>query len=816
MSGARVSTGDGSWAETGRPPRRVAVLDAVAILVAFALGAWAVWPVYGTLRGPGVVLGGLVLGALVAWAGRRGRWTWWRTTVAGLVVYLVAVVPLAVPSALGDLPSNLGFGAREAVQAPVTAWKALASTPLPVGSFGSLLVPAFVVALVAGVVALTIVWRRPSRAAWAVLPSLAPLLFAIVWGPRESSVAVTLGRLEVAQPREVAWGGAWLVVMVCWLALRARWSVHQVRYLDASGRSRRSSGGVVRRTTLGAGMVLVAVAVAVLVAPGWADGRTVARSVVEPQTVAQPQVSPLSGFRSFFEPGTLDAPLFTVRDAADGTRLRVATLAFYDGDVYEVLDPSAPGAGLQRLAFRIPDTDPSQATGPARSVTVTSDGYSGAWVPTVGRPVSVSFQGTSARTLDSSLFADPATGSVLSVAERGNGAQGVVPGDVLHVDFRAQAVAPDAAQASGRSPLVSQDDAPALFTWIAAQGVGGATVGDVRTLVDAMMQRSYLGHSLQEPVAGNGEQTWVSEIGDDETPYAFLSSFAGHNLARVDDGVFAAMNAAAVRCGAVESCAATVGDQEQYAVAAALIAQAKGFPARVVLGADVPDDGVVRGGDMTAWAEIEAADGTWATLDVVPRTDNVFVDDETATTPERVPTTVDEQEATELEAPAQKPQSGDAPTARDSPQEQPATSSWWPLVRAIGWGVLALVVLLAPFVLVLVGKSLRRRRRRGAPAAEARIAGGWEEYVDAHLDAGAPAVGTRTRSEVAALYGGPSGGLLAERADRAVFGDVDPGDAEADEFWRIVAAELDDVRRTQGWARRWRSAVSLRSVRNVR
>jgi len=814
MSGEQGVRDRGGWARRDVVPWRVRVLDVLVVVATLALGAWASWPVYGSVRGPLATAAGLVLGGGVAWWSRRGRWTWWQVTVATLVAYVVLAIPVAIPSALRELPSNLGYGARELVTAPVTAWKELATTPLPVGSFGSLLVPAFLVALVATVVALSIVWRGSRGVAWAAVPLLLPLVLGVAWGPREVSVTLGVLGLHVSQPREVAWGGAWLVLVVCWLTLRGRWSVRQVRYLDAAGRSRGSSGGVVRRAALGAGTVLVAVLVAVVVAPGWAGDRTVVRSVVQPQTVAQPLGSPLSDFRSYFEPGALDAPLFTVTGLADGARLRVATLGSYDGDVYQVMDASEPQAGLPRLAFRLPDPGPEQASGPVRTATVTSDGYTGPWVPTAGRPVEVTFDGPVARRLASALFADPATGSVLEVAPRAGGVQGIVPGDSFRVAYREPAEAPDSAQPVGRSPLVVEDDAPEMFAWLDAQGSGGATVGDVRELVAAMMERSYLGHSLQEPVAASGERTWLTAL-EADGPYAFRPSYAGHGLARVDDGVFGAMNRAAARCGTQDRCASTVGDQEQYAVAAALLAEAKGFPARVVLGATVPSDGVVRGQDMTAWTEVQAADGRWAAIDIVPRTDNEFVPDDTTTTPQRVPTTVRRQEAQELEPPAQKPQTGEAPTARDSPAQHAAAASWWPLVRKVLWGVLALAVLLAPFVGVLVAKGARRRRRRRAGDVETRITGGWEEYVDAHLDAGAPPPGTRTRSEVADLYGGRSGALLAQRADRAVFGDLEPEGAEAEDYWRIVDEELADVRSAQGWWRRRRSALSLRSVRKA-
>ena len=57
-----------------------------------------------------------------------------------------------------------------------------------------------------------------------------------------------------------------------------------------------------------------------------------------------------------------------------------------------------------------------------------------------------------------------------------------------------------------------------------------------------------------------------------------------------------------------------VGNDEQYAATMALIANDIGVPARVVLGAVVPESGVVTGSDVSAWVELRAADGTWRTL----------------------------------------------------------------------------------------------------------------------------------------------------------------------------------------------------------
>ena len=59
----------------------------------------------------------------------------------------------------------------------------------------------------------------------------------------------------------------------------------------------------------------------------------------------------------------------------------------------------------------------------------------------------------------------------------------------------------------------------------------------------------------------------------------------------------------------------SVGNDEQYAAAMALMANRLRVPARVVVGAVLPASGVVKGKDVTAWVELRAADGTWQTLE---------------------------------------------------------------------------------------------------------------------------------------------------------------------------------------------------------
>ena len=80
-----------------------------------------------------------------------------------------------------------------------------------------------------------------------------------------------------------------------------------------------------------------------------------------------------------------------------------------------------------------------------------------------------------------------------------------------------------------------------------------------------------------------------------------------------------------------------------------------------------------------------------------------------------------------------------------------------------------------------------RAAPQGTPAA--RIAGGWDEYVDAAVDAGREAPRPLTRRELAEAFATPSGAELAETADRAVFSGAAAADEDAAAFWRLVDAE---------------------------
>ncbi len=245
-----------------------------------------------------------------------------------------------------------------------------------------------------------------------------------------------------------------------------------------------------------------------------------------------------------------------------------------------------------------------------------------------------------------------------------------------------------------------------------------------------------------------------------------------------------------------------IGDDEQYAAAMALLANAVGVPARVSLDGTVEADGSVYGKDVHADVELDLAQYGWVTLPASQFTGTK-------------PPTLKPHIATPPPAPAKvvPPQSSNAApvTANNSSNAVSHGSSDQPKHGGFVIPAIVLVVLrdaglplvvLAAIAASLVGaKALRRRRRRrhGPPAA--RVAGAWREVLDLCRDLGMAPAGHATRREQAAhaeRHGLASIITIAAAADAAVFGPDDPDDAAAGRIWALVAESRHGTDRAPG------------------
>jgi hypothetical protein len=771
--------------------------------------AIAAWPVYRGLSFVVVALAGALLGAGVAVV---VTWRRWGAGIAAALlagVFLLVSVPLAVPSRLGG-PLEIVRGLGEAVSGLLLAWKDLVTVDLPVGSYRNLLVPALVVFLVGTALALLLAWRVDRWALAAVPVGLAMLGFGLFFGRTAVSAPLRIGPVALYAPLETALGAFGVLTAMLWLAWRTgderRDALARASAASGVRLSRRPTRTDRRRTALGAAMVVTALVAAVAVVPWAARGadRDVLRSAAGPEREVAAAVSPLAEYRGLFQGARADDVLFRVVSAGGAPeRIRVAVLDTYDGETFRAGGGVTGGTPFTRVPAAL-----DAGAGRDIDVDVRIDALEGIWAPTAGRLSSVEFEGERSAALADRFYysADAAAGVETA-------AGGLAAGDAYRLRGVEPEV-PDLGAVSAPGGDVAAVEAPDnLRRWVQEHttGEGGTALSG---LVDLLRERGYLSHALT--VDETEPPSWMTAL----PGYSFQPSAAGHSLARVDQ-MFARLleRESDPRAASTGNYVAAVGDDEQFAVATALIAGELGFPARVVLGARLTsadpalatcEDGACRARDLSAWTEVRSAEGQWVPVDVTPQaTQSPSLE----ITQQRDPENVTEVRPDSVEE-VVPPEPVQEDNAND---DQPAAAdgwdlSWlWPALRVSGIVLLVLAVLLGPFLAIVAAKAARRRSRRRAPEPALAIAGGWEEYVDAGVDAGRVAPRALTRPELADAFATTAGARLAADADRAVFSRESTSDQDAAEFWRIVDAERRALTRGRGLWRRIRAAVSLRS-----
>lgn len=757
-----------SRAARARPPRpgAVFVLVNVAMLwLSTAIAATALWPIYRSAGVLVVVATGLVLGSLIGVLGAMFRWPSPVVMLATVVGFLAVGVPVAVPSqaSLGLLPTPDGL--RDLVTGVALGWKQLLTISLPVGEYQALLVPAFVLVLGASVIGSSVALRA-RRGELAVLAPVVVFIVATAFGP-------SFPERPIAAPI------ALLVAVLLWLVwfrwYRRRAAIRMLAAQSGGVRSDSASAGI--RTAVAA-VVILAVASGAAVAatasvPPTAD-RTVLRTTIVQPFDPRDYVSPLAGFRGYWRLQQANSVLFEVNGLPEGGRIRLATLDSYDGVVYAV---GSDAVSSDSGSFtRVPvDFDQSRVEGEQVTLRVAIADYSGVWLPTIGKFESIRFAGSTADALRDAFYYNDTTGTAAVVG-------GIGPGD----SYTLTAVVPDQPTRSelaglepGAATVPAPLDVPDELTARLDEYVTGIETPGERLLamLDGLAEDGYISHG----------------VGEDEPP-----SRSGH---------------AADRIAELLTAPRMIGDGEQYAVTAALMARDLGFPARVVLGF-VPTDGQgdveVRGDDVSAWIEVDTAQYGWVAIDPNPPLREI---------PDELPedNTQVARPQTIVPPPVLEPEPFDRQSTPESEQDlppdlNPVLQALLLAARIIGFTFAGLAILIAPFIVVIAAKVRRRRLRRKAPTPMARISGGWQEFEDAVLDHGLSPAASATRSEVASIAGGVQSQVLAAVADRAVFAPEEPGEAQADSVWRAVdelQASLDSG--LTRWER-LRARISLRSL----
>jgi hypothetical protein len=731
-----------------------------------AIAATALWPIYRSTAVVVLVGGALALGTTIAVAGAYFRWPSPVVMLVTVVGFLLVGVPLAVPtqSRFGVVPTPDGM--IDLVTGVALGWKQLLTISLPVGDYQALLVPALVLILTTTVIGLGVALRT-ARPEIAVVFPIVVFLVSTAFGPRFPD------RLLVAPIALLATVLLWLV----WLRWnRRRLAVRSLlaRSIDAAGDDRTPDAGVAGLRTAVSAVLILAVASttavgALVLAPPTAD-RTVLRTAIVPPFDPRDYVSPLSGFRSYWQPDSVDSTLFEISGLPEGGRIRLATLDTYNGVVYSV--GSGRVTNQSGLFSRVPSSfDQSAVDGAERVVDVTIGAYSGVWLPTVGQFESVDFAGADAAGLRDRFYYNNVSGTAAVVG-------GLASGD----SYRLMAVVPP-------QPAESE---------IAALNPGSASVPNPRDVPDELTASleeytsdvTGAGNRLVAALAGLKSDGYISHGVDPEQP----TSRSGHASDRISQ---------------LFTDPRMIGDAEQYAVSAALMARDIGFPSRVVVGF-VPSSNQVTGADVSAWIEIDTAQFGWVTIDPNPPVREI---------PEEIPEETSQiaRPQTIVPPPILEPDRFDRQISPDTEQQKTpevnlALLAVLAVLRVLGWVAAVAAIVLAPFLVIVAAKLRRRRLRQRAATPIERISGGWQEFENAVVDHGLTPQAASTRSEFATVAGGVQSAVLAAIADRAIFAPDAPTDGDADNVWRAVdelQASLDDgLTRWQ----RIRAKISLRSL----
>jgi hypothetical protein len=745
----------------------IAVLMVVAVL--------SFGPAFGGVGYLVAGIGGVLLGILIGFAGWRLRWNIVIVAAVTVVIYLLFGGPLAVPQTtlFGVIPSLESV--RQLVLGVVFSWKDVLTLVTPVGAFPAVLVVPYISGLVAAVLATSFALRlRPSRAAWALLPTAALFVTAIAFGTREAAFPVAQG---------LAFAGIALV----WMA----WRRHEARTIAAADTAMGGSPGLAAssvdpeaakklrntRLALGAGLVVASLGLGFVVGgvivP--ASAREVIRDQIVPPLDLHDYASPLVGYRTFVR-DFKDDSLFTVKGLPDDARIRLATLDAYDGIVYNVAGDGSTGSGT---FVRVSDDIANDVEGDPATLDFTMTGLDGVWIPDAGYLDSFSFTGDRANELKDALHYNAATGVALDTVGVTDGDSYTV-GTVIPPRLNDEQLS-DRAVSNIQVPRAT--GVPDDISTLANEYLGDADtpIEQVRNLASGLSQNGFFSHGLE------GEAV----------------SRAGHGAERI---------------ASLLSAKQMVGDDEQYAVTMALMVRSLGMPARVVMGfypdtyegEDATYD--ITGDQLHAWVEVPFDGAGWVAFDPTPPEDQVPL--------EEAPKPKSDPKAQVLQPPPPPQEPAELPPdirTQDTDQDDVDKDGFgFGPIFLVGGGILLLLVLvLGPLLTIVLLKLRRRNKRRRAARTADRVSGGWDEIVDRAGDLGTPvptgATRRATATTLAAAY--PTTPVLevATRADTSVFGPGDPSEQEVEQYWTEVETVVKTMSASTSWWKRFTAAWSLRS-----
>lgn len=493
------------------------------------------------------------------------------------------------------------------------------------------------------------------------------------------------------------------------------------------------------------------------------DPRT---AVKAPPPQQRDSVSPLDRVSAWLQ--NPDQQMFTVR-AGTPENWRLAVLDHFDGVTW------TSGAQFLAAGGRIPPIDHARRSQVVQRFAI--QGLPGVWVPAADRPLTV-------RGLN--VTVDPRSGVLTSAGRFGSGQTYTVTSAVRDYDPNELADAQPARDAEARAALALPESPGTTAR--------NAQVPQFRRLAQQVTQDQ--GTAFQR----------ASRLADylRGTARYDVTGLPGHTYAQLSFFLFRAKR----------------GTSEQFATAYAVLARSIGLPTRVVVGfrPGIGSGGIwqVRSGDVLVWPEVDFAGLGWVPF--FPTPDQAV----RSQRGQSVPTgdTQRKLQAAQKDAAAKRNNGGKAPAAPSPPPPHPArrppaarTMPWW-------WYATPVAAVLLLYVLaVLVVPVLRRHRRRRATTPAARVAGAWEQTLEALRGVGLPRQEVLTAHEVAGFGARRVSGSekhlrpLAELVNRAEYAAAPTDPAVADAAWRHTDAVNRLARRASGPVRRLGRRLHPRSLR---
>lgn len=798
------------------PSLRIKIIDAIAINTIAIIGFLAVWNIYQNLWFFVVAGISLIVANAVAFVKTKFKLRLSAYLAILFGSYFVVATLFAIPNVYSDPANSLPL-VLQVVLAPVAVWKQLITLDLPLGTYQAVLTPVVFLTLALVSQSLILLWSGSKRLLVAVILVWCILIFGISFG--SSSVSVLFGRFSL----QLFLGLLAFIITVVFLLLRDRFiRQHNVSELNKTYTSAASKQKII----IGTLMLTVAFLISALLSPNMISGHTrdVLRTAVDPTSRVDAEISPLEHYRKFFSDEWFDEVLFQIEAPSEIKRVQLAVMQNYDGKTLTVTSKrnnEIAKGGTKENFKRLPATV-STCKSCVSDIKVEIKSWQEVWTPIFGNPEAMVFQGQNAHSLADNFYYHHESGTGVQLAEVSarQDMTYLLTTDVNYItEAQSNLRSYTPARETSRFPVEVVPDS--LKEWIKSQEVGAGAEALIE-LLERLRERGFLSHDFMLP--SDGTPLWVTQLND----YQFQSSRAGHSTERIDQ-LFSDLLEREAELqtsdsgSSNKSLVAATGDDEQFAVAAMLIADHLGFDVRVVFGvlldpidATTPyhcDDGVCDGSSLSVWIEVQDSQTQeWTPLDVTPQWQNL----PTLGTAE----VSDPQNQTEVVkekidyVPPADPTPGAETNSSEESTESEANLDWlWGILSKVGIGILILLLFLSPIIVILGIKFVKRKKRKTAEPPLARIIGGWSEYVDREIDTGKDIPVNKTRLEIATAYRGADSTpeQLAILADMAEFSGVPTSDTRAEQYWQLVESAIDESTKKLSFWLRLKAKVSVRS-----